>query len=140
MIRLGGVADTATIAAAYSRMGYAGGISPDDTAWLAEMAGEWIGVVRVAPEHGVLVLRGMRIVERWQRRGIGTRMLAEVGSWLGSRPCYCIPHSHLAGFYGQIGFVEIAPAAAPAFLSSRYAGYKHRALDVLIMLRGARVS
>jgi GNAT superfamily N-acetyltransferase len=119
-------------------MGYGGGITPADTAWLAEAAGELIGVVRVAPEHGTLVLRGMRIAEQWQRHGIGTRLLTSVGSWLDEgRRCYCIPYTHLVHFYGQIGFVEIATAAAPTFLSSRVAEYKHHSLDVLIMVRCA---
>ena len=67
--------DISRITAAYSEWGYGGGIMPADTAWVAEAAGELIGVVRVAPEHGTLVLRGMRIAEHWQRLGIGTRLL-----------------------------------------------------------------
>jgi GNAT superfamily N-acetyltransferase len=137
-IRIARSNDISSIAAAYSEWGYGGGISPADTAWLAEAANELVGVVRVAPEHDTLVLRGMRIAEQWQRRGIGTRLLTAVGSWLDEgRKCYCVPYSHLVRFYGQIGFVEIATAAAPAFLSSRGAGYKHRSLDVLIMVRFA---
>jgi GNAT superfamily N-acetyltransferase len=122
------------ISAAYSEWGYGGGITPADTAWLAEAAGELIGVVRVAPEHGTLVLRGMRIAEEWRGLGVGTRMLTAVGSWLGDRKCYCVPYAHLVHFYGQIGFVEIDPADAPSFLSSRVAEYKQRSLDVLIMV------
>jgi GNAT superfamily N-acetyltransferase len=102
--------DISRIATAYSQWGYGGGITPADTAWLAEAAGELIGVVRVAPEHGTLVLRGMRIAEQWQRLGIGTRLLAAVGSWLDEgRKCYCVPYTHLVHFYGQIGFVESLP-------------------------------
>jgi GNAT superfamily N-acetyltransferase len=137
-IRIARSNDISRIATAYSQWGYGGGITPADTAWLAEAAGELIGVVRVAPEHGTLVLRGMRIAEQWQRLGIGTRLLTAVGSWLDEgRKCYCVPYTHLVHFYGQIGFVEIATAAAPTFLSSRVAGYKHRSLDVLIMVRCA---
>jgi GNAT superfamily N-acetyltransferase len=136
-IRIARFDDMSRIAAAYSEWGYGGGIVPADTAWLAEVAGELIGVVRVAPEHGTLVLRGMRIAERWRRLDIGTRMLTAVGSWLGDRTCYCVPYTHLVPFYGQRGFVEIAASAAPAFLSSRIAEYRHSSLDVVIMVRTA---
>jgi GNAT superfamily N-acetyltransferase len=135
-IRIARSDDISRIATAYSQWGYGGGITPADTAWLAEAAGELIGVVRVAPEHGTLVLRGMRIADEWQRLCIGTRLLTAVGSWLDEgRQCYCVPYTHLVHFYGQIGFVEIANAAAPNFLRSRVAGYKDRSLDVLIMRR-----
>jgi GNAT superfamily N-acetyltransferase len=136
-IRIARFDDIGKIAAAYSDWGYGAGIALDDTAWLAEAAGELIGVVRVAPEYGTLVLRGMRIAEQWRRLGIGSRMLTTVGSWLDGRKCYCVPYTHLVHFYGQIGFVEIATAAAPTFLSSRVTEYKHRSLDVLIMVRVA---
>ena len=135
-IWIAGSNDISRIAAAYIEWGYGGGIAPDDTAWAAEAAGELIGVVRVAPEHGTLVLRGMRIAEQWQRLGIGTQLLTSVSSWLGEgRKCYCVPYTHLVHFYGQIGFVEIATDAAPAFLGSRVAKYKQRSLDVVIMVR-----
>jgi N-acetylglutamate synthase-like GNAT family acetyltransferase len=137
-IRIARFNDIGRIATAYSAWGYGGGITPDDTAWVAEAADELIGVVRVAPEHGILVLRGMRIADQWQRRGIGSRLLTSVGSWLDeARICYCVPYTHLVHFYGQIGFVEIAADAAPTFLSSRVAEYKRRSLDVLIMMRSA---
>jgi GNAT superfamily N-acetyltransferase len=134
VIRIARFDDISRIAAAYSEWGYGGGIVHSDTAWLAEVAGELIGVVRIASEHGTLVLRGMRIAEQWRRLGIGTRMLTTVGSWLGDRECYCVPYTHSVRFYGQIGFVEIATAAVPTFLSSRVAEYKHSSLDVVIMV------
>jgi N-acetylglutamate synthase-like GNAT family acetyltransferase len=99
------------------------------------MEGELIGIVRVAPEQGTLVLRGMRIAEQWRQLGMGTRMLDAVALWLGYRKCYCVPYAHLVRFYGQIGFVEVAPATAPTFLSSRVTEYKRRSLDVIIMVR-----
>ena len=136
-IRIACPDDIGRIAATYLEWGYSAGIAPDNTAWLAEMAGDLIGIVRVAPEHGTLVLRGMRIAEQWRQLGIGTRMLNAVASWLDGRECYCVPYVHLVHFYGQIGFVEIATAAAPAFLGSRVTEYQRRSLDVLIMVRRA---
>jgi GNAT superfamily N-acetyltransferase len=69
------------IDAACCEWGYKGGIAPGDTAWLAEIADELIGVERIAPEFDNLVLRGVQIAELWQHRGIGTRMLYEVAGW-----------------------------------------------------------
>jgi len=125
------------IIAAYRGWGYGGGVERTDTVRLAESEGELIGVVRVALESGTLVLRGMRIAEQWQRRGIGTRMLKTVAEWLGDRQCYCVPYSHLTGFYGQIGFVGIPPSTVPSFLALRLAEYRHRSLDVVMMQRSA---
>jgi GNAT superfamily N-acetyltransferase len=134
---MAGSHDILRIAAAYAAWGYGGGIVHRDTAWVAELSGEVIGTVRVAPEHGTLVLRGMQVAERWQGTGIGTRLLAAVGSWLDDRTCYCIPYAHLKRFYERIGFCEIAVSTAPSFLAVRTADYKKRGLDVLIMVRCA---
>jgi N-acetylglutamate synthase-like GNAT family acetyltransferase len=138
-IRIAHVNDISRVAAAYSKWGYGGGIVLNDTAWIAEVAGEVIGIVRIAPEHGTLVLRGMRIAEQWRRRRIGSRMLVTLGSWLNERECYCVPYTHLRPFYGQIGFVEISASAAPSFLRSRVVEYKRNSLDVVVMVRSARV-
>jgi GNAT superfamily N-acetyltransferase len=134
-IRIANSYDFDRILAAYKTWDYGGGIAPEDTAWLAEAADELVGLVRIAPENGTLVLRGVRIAEQWRRRGIGSQMLRVIAAWLGKRECYCIPYAHLVGFYRQTGFVETAPAAAPSFLASRVEGYRRRALNVTIMVR-----
>ncbi len=136
-IRIAPAHDLARILSTYTEWGYGAGVGPDDTSWLAEAADELIGVVRVASENDTLVLRGMQIAERWRRRGIGTRMLKAVAAWLDERKCYCVPYAHLIHFYGQVGFVEIKPEAAPAFLASRLAEYRHRSLNVVLMERPA---
>ncbi|HXJ40980.1 MAG TPA: GNAT family N-acetyltransferase [Bryobacteraceae bacterium] len=136
-IRIAHSCELNRILAAYKNWGYGGGITPDDTAWLAEVATELIGIVRVAPECDILILRGMRIAEQWQRRGIGGQMLRIVAEWLGKRECYCVPYTHLVHFYGQIGFVETEAAAAPSFLALRLDEYTRRSLDVTIMVRPA---
>ena len=134
-IRMAHSNDLSRMLAAYQAWDYGGGIALDDTAWLAEVGEELIGVVRIAPESGALVLRGMRIAEQWRGRGVGSQMLHIVAAWLGKRECYCVPYAHLVDFYGQIGFVEIAPAAAPSFLVSRLEEYSRRGLNVTIMAR-----
>jgi GNAT superfamily N-acetyltransferase len=136
-IRIAGVDDICRIAAAYASWGYGGGITPQDTAWLAEVSGNVIATVRVAPEHGTLVLRGMQVAEQWRGLGLGTRMLRAVASWLDNRVCYCIPYPHLERFYAQVGFRRIPGSAAPPFLAERTAHYTQRGLDVIIMVRSS---
>jgi N-acetylglutamate synthase-like GNAT family acetyltransferase len=134
-VRMAQSSDLNRILTAYDTWGYGGGMKAEDTAWLAEVANELIGIVRIAPENGTLVLRGMRIAEQWRRRGIGSRMLRVLAAWLGNRESYCVPYTHLVDFYGQIGFVEVAPAATPAFLAQRVAEYRRRSLNVTMMVR-----
>jgi GNAT superfamily N-acetyltransferase len=134
-IRIAQANELGRVLAAYRNWSYGRGIAPDDTTWIAEAEGELIGVVRIAPERSTLVLRGMRIAEPWQRRGIGSRMLNTIAGWLDGNECYCVPYSHLLDFYGQVGFVEITPSAAPDFLTARLAEYRRQALSVIIMKR-----
>jgi hypothetical protein len=46
-----------------------------DCAVISAKAEDKIVVVRLSQESGVLVLRGMRIAQSYQRQGIGTQML-----------------------------------------------------------------
>lgn len=110
----------------YAQRGYAGGIAAADAVLLAERGGELIGIVRLAPEEGEIVLRGMQVHPSVQRRGIGKQLLAAVVRELGSRSCYCIPYAHLREFYGGIGFATVEPPHAPPFLQARVDGYRER--------------
>ena len=74
-IRIAQTSDRKQIASVCETLGYRRAVAPCDTVWIAETGGEPVGIVRIAPEFGVLVLRGMRIAEPWHRRGLGTRML-----------------------------------------------------------------
>jgi len=123
------------VLAVYAALGYRRSINPADTVWLAETAEETVGIVRVAEEQGTLVLRGMRIAEHARRQRLGTRMLEAIAEWLQDRECYCVPYPHLVGFYGQIGFTVIEPAAAPVFLAERLVDYQRSGEDVILMRR-----
>jgi GNAT superfamily N-acetyltransferase len=119
----------------YAALGYRRTIDPADTVWLAEIADEAVGIVRVAAEQGTLVLRGMRLAEHARRQRLGTRMLEAIAEWLQERECYCVPYPHLVGFYGQIGFTVHEPSAAPRFLAERLADYRRSGEEVILMRR-----
>jgi len=77
----------------------------------------------------------MQVQPRFQRQGIGKRLLATVAQELEGRGCFCIPYVHLVGFYGGIGFRPIEPAKAPTFLRLRLERYQARGDAYLIMRR-----
>jgi N-acetylglutamate synthase-like GNAT family acetyltransferase len=121
----------------YAERRYGGGIRPEDAVLLAERDGELVGIVRLAAEEGVVVLRGMHVHPRFQRQGIGERLLATVAQELDGKGCFCIPYAHLVGFYGGIGFHVIEAAKAPTFLRLRLERYQNRGngKEYLIMRR-----
>ena len=110
----------------YAEWRYGGEIRLEDAVLLAERDGELVGIVRLAAEEGMVVLRGMQVHPRFQRQGIGKRLLATVAHELDGRGCFCIPYAHLVGFYGGIGFHVIEPAKAPIFLRLRLERYQNR--------------
>jgi N-acetylglutamate synthase-like GNAT family acetyltransferase len=110
----------------YAERRYGGGIRPEDAVLLAERDGELVGIVRLTAEEGVVVLRGMQVHPKFQRQGIGKRLLASVAQDLDGRDCFCIPYAHLVGFYRGIGFQVIEQAKAPTFLRLRLEKYQNR--------------
>jgi len=115
--------------------GYSHTISPADRVFAAWMNAEIVGAVRLAAEHGAIVLRGMRVRSDVTRRGIGRQLLDRLQKELGPATCYCIPYAWLIGFYGRIGFQVIDSANAPPFLAERHAAYRQRGLNIVIMER-----
>jgi len=124
-VHLASLEDLPRVRRFYDGWRYRGEVRPEDIVLIAEQDGAIIGAVRLAPEHGTTVLRGMRVQPGSQRQGIGTRLLASAGAEL-KGPCYCIPYAHLTGFYGHIGFRVLDPASAPDFLAERLAAYRAR--------------
>jgi N-acetylglutamate synthase-like GNAT family acetyltransferase len=123
----------------YAERRYGGGIRLEDSVVLAEHDGDLIGIVRLTAEEGVVVLRGMQVHPKFQRQGIGKRLLATIAQELDGRDCFCIPYAHLVSFYGGIGFRPIDPAKAPTFLRLRLKRYQDRddGNEYLIMRREA---
>jgi N-acetylglutamate synthase-like GNAT family acetyltransferase len=125
-IRRASVEDLPRIRQFYADRQYGGGVQPQDTVLVAEVDGGLVGLVRLAPEHGTLVLRGMQVHPSFQRQGIGTRILAVLADELGEQPCFCIPYAHLTDFYARIGFGASEPERAPPFLAERLESYRAR--------------
>jgi RimJ/RimL family protein N-acetyltransferase len=134
VVREAASAEIDRIRALYTQCGYAGAIPVGDRFVVAEIADALVGVVRLSLEHGVLVLRTMRVLPSRQRQGIGSAMLAAFARALGGRECFCLAYGHLQRFYGQIGFETIDPRRLPLHLSERLSVYRHTS-DVLPMRR-----
>jgi GNAT superfamily N-acetyltransferase len=126
------VIDLATF---YRIANYGGPVAPVDRIVYATEEGRIIGAGRLSEEEGVLVLRGMRVLEEHRCRGVGKAILNSLVSEGSSRNCYCIPYSYLQQFYAAKGFDKIAPSEAPDFLRDRFRDYRARGLDVIIMRR-----
>jgi predicted N-acetyltransferase YhbS len=115
--------------------GYPTAVRDMDRVFVAADGSRIIGAVRLAPEHGVTVLRGMRVSRSFQRQGVGRALLAALDAALQGGPCYCIAYSWLRSFYGMIGFRQVQPPDVPAFLAERYEEYLARGSDVVLMRR-----
>lgn len=119
----------------YMSVGYNEVIAPDAMVIAAWDGDKIIGLVRIAREFGVHVLRGMQILESYQHHGLGTRMLQEVEAQLGEQECFSLPYADLEGFYSQIGF-SVFPEDhedTPPHLVNRLADYRKKGLDVILM-------
>lgn len=119
----------------YTMVGYFGAITDDCTVFVAEIDGAIIGVVRLAPENGVKVLRGMMIAEPYRRKGVGARMLQFIAPNMSGSDVYCLPHNWLEGFYGRAGFVRIDSSDAPMHLQNRLMEQGPKHPDLIIMAR-----
>jgi N-acetylglutamate synthase-like GNAT family acetyltransferase len=135
-IRTAQLSEFERVVAFYRYNDYLPEIRRDDVIVVAEHAGVLCAAVRLCDEHGVLLLRGMRVAQAVQRRGIGTELLEAAAALIGGRECYCISHRYLCRFYGHVAFEEMEPHRAPSFLKQRLAEYRREHdLDVIIMRR-----
>lgn len=127
--------EQAALQALYHCWGYGGQIDPADEVYVARDGDHIVGLVRRTFEHGVTLLRGMQIRADRRRLGIGSRMLERFVADLAGRECYCLPYTHLTGFYGQVGFGVVDAPDAPVFIAERLAAYRSEGRNVLIMRR-----
>jgi GNAT superfamily N-acetyltransferase len=115
--------------------GYSQLIQPHDAVFAAWAGAEVVGAVRLAAEHGVIVLRGMRVRKDLQHRGIGRQLLGRLDSAIGKATCWCIPYGWLTDFYATIGFKVVKVGDTPAFLAERHVRYVQQGLNVVMMVR-----
>lgn len=108
----------------YHECGYRQGISPCDIVVTATEGQEIIGVVRLAFENNVLVLRGMQVASHRQKQGIGSRMLFSLNSIIRNQACWGISLDYLEKFYGLIGFHFVPDESAPPHLQERIQKYR----------------
>jgi N-acetylglutamate synthase-like GNAT family acetyltransferase len=134
-IKLAKLHDTEAIKTFYSQCGYGGGLNEEDRVLIAQLGEEIIGAVRLCPDNGFSLLRGMQILAPFQRQGIGTQLLRACTEQLVDQVCYCIPWQHLRSFYLQAGFQEVSPVEVPALLRERFDDYISRGMNVILMGR-----
>lgn len=132
-VRIAGPDERMDVDAFLRAEAYGGGTRPSDDLVIALEEGRVAGAFRLAREHGVLVLRGMRVRHDVRRRGIGRRLLEALTDLV--EPCYCVPHAYLEEFYRGAGFARLPDAEAPGFLRERLARYREQGLDVVVMRR-----
>ena len=119
----------------YAAAGYGGGVNDNDKIIVACIGSQVVGVVRLCPEEGVTVLRGMQIAHALQRKGIGAGLLRACAGYLDGATSYCLPYSHLTQFYGAASFEVIGAEDIPRFLAARLSSYLSRGQDVVAMRR-----
>ncbi len=115
--------DMPTVYAFYKSVHYGKPFSSTDVTFIAKKDQQIIGVVRLENENNIFFLRGMQIKSDARGQGIGKQLLKYFMSYLGDKPCYCIPYRHLINFYSSVGFTVINNAAAPAFIADRFNDY-----------------
>ena len=119
----------------YHQCNYGGGLSEKDLIFIAQLESKIVGVVRLCPGTGFLVLRGMQVLGPFQRQGIGKQLLQSCTDHLVGQVCYCIPWQHLSPFYQQAGFQEVLPDKVPVLLRERFKDYLSREMNVILMCR-----
>jgi N-acetylglutamate synthase-like GNAT family acetyltransferase len=122
----------------YERNGRRRYARDEDLFFLAMDDGKVLGCVRYCVEDGTAMLRTMMVDAGHRRCRIGSRLLQEFASYLekhGIRRVYCLPYSHLDGFYSTVGFERVSANEVPAFLKDRMKSYDPSGTLYLFMRR-----
>ena len=128
--------ELAAVARFHLETRYAGGLDAADRVVLLERGCQIAGSYRLSREHGLLVLRGMRVAPEIRGHGLGRLLLCALAAI--NEPCACIPHAPLEPFHARAGSRALPPGSGPGFLEERAATYRQRGLVVLVMLRDPR--
>ena len=121
----------------YFKCGYGGTFDGSDDVFYAVEDTKVIGVVRIAQEHGAFILRGMQVLPKFRGKHIGRKLLSYMVEQISqfNAPCYCLPHNHLAQFYGEAGFINAEPTDVPEFLIKRKLKYEAQGLSIDLLVR-----
>ena len=136
-ITLADTADLAAVQSFYSSVGYSAGLNADDRILVASRARLIVAAVRLSWEADTLVLRGMYVAEPLRGAGIGSKLLERISAEIASSACWCVPYTHLEGFYSRIGFSVCERGEIPEFLAARKKRYASSGRQVTIMQRPA---
>ncbi len=131
-------ADLTKLQSFYASVGYGGGAHPGDRLLVTRVEQLIVAAVRLCTEEGTLVLRGMYVAEERRGQGIGSRLLESISEGIGTSECWCIPFTHLTGFYSRIGFQVFNGETIPPFLAERRERYTGNGQKVVIMNRPAQ--
>ncbi|MBP5976749.1 GNAT family N-acetyltransferase [Brasilonema sp. CT11] len=127
--------DAESIKAFYNQCGYGGDLSEEALILIAQLEERIVGAVRLCPNTGFFVLRGMQVLAQFQRQGVGTQLLQACTEQLADQVCYCIPWQHLKSFYQQVGFQEVSLIEVPDLLRERFNNYISRGMNVILIRR-----
>ncbi|APV51981.1 hypothetical protein BWI17_21315 [Betaproteobacteria bacterium GR16-43] len=127
--------DLPAVRLAFADWGYRGNARATDTILMAEHDSELVGLVRLTPEHGVVVLRGLSIPPKYQMRGVGRALMQRALASFEGIDFYCLPLAPLKDFFAYGGFVACPADAAPPFLADRLEQYRHGGGNFILMRR-----
>lgn len=119
----------------YQTLGYSSGWGQDEIAYCLVANNKVAGCVKIESLNGNLILRGMYLETTAQRKGFGTLLIRYIEPFLNNSTSYCLPFSHLACFYEQIGFIKVDPLDLPEALIRRHKKYQDKGIDVIAMKR-----
>jgi len=121
----------------YVKCGYGGTFDGSDDVFYVVENDRLSGVVRIALENGILILRGMQVLPTLRGKQIGRKLLRYMVDNISliKAPCYCLPHNHLIRFYGDAGFIIAEPIDVPDFLIKRQLKYTKQGLNIEVMVR-----
>lgn len=126
--------DAENIKAFYNQCGYGGDLSEEALIFIAQLEERIVGAVRLCPNTGFSVLRGMQVLAPFQHQGVGTQLL-QACTEQADQVVYCIPWQHLKSFYQQVGFQEVSLVKVPDLLRERFNNYISREMNVILMRR-----
>ncbi|WP_281558387.1 GNAT family N-acetyltransferase [Thalassomonas sp. RHCl1] len=123
----------------YVAQGYHSDWGDRERAFIATFDNKIVGAVKVESNQGVSILRGMYLDKAFQGNGLGTAFIKHIEPILNETVSYCMPFSHLADFYGKIGFKIVSPESYPPFLADRYKGYENQGYQIIAMCRESAI-